>query len=274
MTEEKQTGADAGRSCRKRHTSIVLMIVTELLTAVAAGCSRKLPEEAVKPTAVSVTVSDVSAAQVGDTVRFGSYEQDNDAGNGAEAIEWLVLDKQEGKLLLLSRYALDCKRYHEEYEDVTWETCTLRDWLNSTFFMTAFCEAEQKRIVTTRVKNEDNPEWGTGGGNDTEDKVFLLSTGEAERYFSSGYSVKDPARRVKLTAYAEAQGGLPYRDAKQDSYGTPEYDGNGWWWLRSPGASGLCAAGVSWTGDVWRGSNYICCDNHVVRPALWLNPEE
>ncbi len=344
MTDEKQTEAGAGRSrngSRKRHVRIVFLIAAVLLTAVAAGCSRKPPEEPVKPTAVpavevppeltgtpeatptpevtstpettpmpevaltpeappatepakvpsdtgtafipsgtggrvtftGMTV-DVSAAQVGDTVRFGSYEQDNDTGNGAEAIEWYVLDKQDGKLLLLSRFALDCKRYHEEHEDVTWETCTLRDWLNGTFFTTAFGAAEQGRIVTTRVKNEDNLKWETGGGNDTEDKVFLLSIGETERYFSSDSGVEDPARRVKLTAYAKAQGGHSYCDAEHDSFYTPEYDGNGWWWLRSPGSDGLCAAGVGETGTVWRGSNYILCDNHVVRPALWLNVEE
>lgn len=66
-------------------------------------------------------------AKVGDTVRFGSYEQDNDVSNGTEAIEWFVLDKQDGKFLLLSKKALGAKLYNEGMEDVIWETCTLRN---------------------------------------------------------------------------------------------------------------------------------------------------
>ena len=111
------------------------------------------------------TTAEISKAQVGDTVRFGSYEQDNDKDNGSEAIEWLVLDKQDGKLLLLSKDALDAKPYNEEFKDVTWETCTLRSWLNDTFYSTAFSTAEQGLIATARVKNEDNPKYGTEGGN-------------------------------------------------------------------------------------------------------------
>ncbi|MBP3696995.1 MAG: hypothetical protein J6J45_05560, partial [Clostridia bacterium] len=74
--------------------------------------------------------ADFSDTQVGDYITFGSYEQDNDLSNGKEPIEWLVLDKQDGKVLVISKYALDAKPYNDEYVDVTWETCTLRSWLN------------------------------------------------------------------------------------------------------------------------------------------------
>lgn len=218
------------------------------------------------------TTAEVSEAQPGDTVRFGSYEQDNDESNGTEAIEWLVLDEQDGKLLLLSKYELDAKPYNTENENVTWETCTLRDWLNSTFYTTAFSTAEQERIATTRVRNEANPKYGMNGGNDTEDKVFLLSTGEATRYFDPDPDVYDPVRCAKVTAYARAQGGFVYK-AEYGWYGTTEYDGNGYWWLRSPGAFDNRAALVCEDGKLYLYGRSAGLGDGGVRPAFWLDPE-
>jgi len=208
---------------------------------------------------------EISKARVGDTVRFGSYEQDNNLSNGAEAIEWLVLDKQDGKLLLLSKDALDCKMYNERSERVTWETCTLRNWLNGTFYNTAFSTAERGRIATTKVKNGDNPYYNTEGGNDTEDKVFLLSIGEVLNYFDSDPAVEDPARRAKVTAYAEAQGGWVSSDSG--------YAGNGWWWLRSPGDNVYNAANVGNGGYLDLEGFIVISVNGGVRPAFWLNLE-
>lgn len=66
-------------------------------------------------------------------IKFGHYEQDNDASNGKEAIEWEVLGYEDGELLLISRYILDAVPYNYEWTDVTWETCALRKWLNDDF---------------------------------------------------------------------------------------------------------------------------------------------
>ncbi len=216
------------------------------------------------------SVQEISKASVGDYVTFGSYEQDNNLGNGAEAIEWLVLEKKDGEALLLSRYALDAKPYNEEYVDVTWETCTLRSWLNSEFYRTAFSEKERSSIAETLVRNEDNPEHGTEGGNDTRDKVFLLSLDEVMTYFDADPNAYDPARRVKVTEYAKAQGGWAYSEADKGLYGTMEYDGNGFWWLRSLGCDCYNAAEVDCDGFVSRFGYYVSYDFNVVRPALWI----
>ena len=74
---------------------------------------------------------------VGNVVTFGHYEQDADESNGPEPIEWIVLDVQDGKALLLSKYVLDAKPYYTEGTDITWETCTLRTWLNNYFLNNA-----------------------------------------------------------------------------------------------------------------------------------------
>lgn len=153
----------------------------------------------------------------------------------------------------------------EENTSVTWETCTLRGWLNGTFYNTAFSQTEQGRIATTKVRNEDNPGYGTEGGNDTEDKVFLLSIGEVLNYFDPDPDAYDPARRAKVTAYAKAQGGYVSIDSG--------YAGIGWWWLRAPGCDCLGAAVVDYGGDVYRSGDGVYSLGAVVRPAFWLNLE-
>ncbi len=192
---------------------------------------------------------------IGDYITFGTYEQDNNTANGKEDIEWLVLDRKDGKVLVISKNALDCQQYNTDYTDVTWETCSLRKWLNSTFLSAAFSQTERSAIPTVTVSADKNPNYRTNPGNATQDKVFLLSITEANKYFSS-----DRARQCEATAYAEAQLASVSR-----SYG------NCWWWLRSPGDGQVSAAFVSNVGFV-RGSGYGVNDgNNAVRPALWID---
>ena len=82
-------------------------------------------------------------------ITFGHYEQDNDLANGAEPIEWVVLEVSGNKALLISHYGLDAKPYNTDYIDTTWETCSLRAWLNSDFLNTAFTAEEQTAILTS-----------------------------------------------------------------------------------------------------------------------------
>ena len=145
---------------------------------------------------------------VGDIVFFGSYEIDNNLDNGREPIDWIVLDVRDGKALLLTKYCLDAKAYHnynKEKVDITWEDCTLRAWLNGAFLESSFTEYEKKAILLTDVDNSDaqgNSDWDKTGGNDTQDYVFLLSHHEAfDVYFSS-----DEDRLCIQTEYAVANG--------------------------------------------------------------------
>ena len=122
-------------------------------------------------------------AAVGETVYYGSYERDNDQENGQEEIEWIVLDKKGDRALLLSKYGLDMREYNRAWTDVTWEESTLRGWLNSSFYYTAFTVQEAERIRESIVKAEDNKLYGTEAGSHTKDWVFLLNSSEVERYF-------------------------------------------------------------------------------------------
>ena len=195
------------------------------------------------------------AIAVGQSVFFGHYPQ-TAAGNDNTPIEWLVLDvdTKSNKALLISRYALDCMPYNTSWKDVTWATCTLRTWLNSTFLNNAFTAEEKKAILTTTVDNSKSQGcYGTNGGRNTQDKVFLLSYAEAWKYFKN-----NEARKCQPTAYA----------VKQNA--TKADNGNCWWWLRSPGSSSYSASYVYNGGSLLDYSVYYTTDGSV-RPAFWLN---
>ena len=205
--------------------------------------------------ACSLKALETGAIEVGDTVMFGSYEQDGDVENGTEAIEWVALAKEGDKTLLVSRYALDCQPYNTSRTFVTWEDCTLRSWLNGSFLSTAFTEDEQALIDDTCVTNADNGKCGTLGGNPTVDKVFLLSIDEVETYFSS-----DGDRVCTATAHAKDQGAWMGSNEGCD------------WWLRSPGRDSDYAAYVHTFGNALADGWDVDSGSNAVRPALWINP--
>jgi len=197
----------------------------------------------------------IKTVNVGDIYGFGSYEQDNNKFNGQEDIEWLVLAKEGTKILVISKYALDCQPYNTSYTDVTWETCTLRKWLNNNFINAAFSADEKAMIPTVTVSADKNPDYSTNPGNATQDKVFLLSITEANKYFNSNSAIQ-----CKPTDYAVANGAY-----------VNSSNGNCYWWLRSPGHIQYRAACVNTVGGVYRLGSYVDCDNNAVRPAMWID---
>ena len=209
--------------------------------------------------------------EAGSVVSFGTYPQ-TEAGNDQTPIEWIVLDYDETnrKALLLSRYGLDAAPYNTEYTDITWEKCTLRTWLNGDFLNKAFSAAEQSAILMTNVDNSKSQgysEWNTDGGNNTEDRIFLLSYAEANRYLGVTYDDSNNLKsRVAPTAYALAHGALT-----KDSNMTADGAAAGWWWLRSPGSHQRSVADVYTYGSL--NIYYVNTDFVVVRPAFWLNLE-
>lgn len=199
-------------------------------------------------------------AAVGDKITFGTYEQDNVTSNGTENIEWLVLARENNKILVISDKALDRQLY--DNADVTWENCSLRKWLNDSFLNAAFSEEERALIQSTTLSADKNPEYSSDPGTATTDKVFLLSINEAEKYFNS-----DEARKCAPTAYAKAQGAL----TSSDVYETPSGAATCWWWLRSPGYSQKGAAIVNCDGSVYYFGYGVDYDDVSVRPALWIS---
>ncbi len=181
-----------------------------------------------------------------------------------ERIKWRVLKNDGSTLFLVADKGLDCKNYNETYcFPMTWENCSLRNWLNSEFYGTAFSDGEQVAIVAQNVVNENNPYRDTEGGNDTRDNVYLLSIGEvinSEYGFCENYSVDSVSRKSDASNYAHARGVYISTDSIDSS-----------WWLRSPGYYTSNAANVSRSGRIdGAGCNV---DIHYVMcvPALHIN---
>ena len=189
--------------------------------------------------------------KIGETIEFGNYPQEEDGTE--KPIEWIVMKNEGNQVLLLSKYVLDTKPYNKESKAVTWETSDIRKWLNNEFYTTAFNKAEKGRIQTTLIKNEDNFETKTSGGNDTKDKVFLLSQKEAETLFSN-----KKERIAKATGYTQKTG--VYVNERT----------NALWWLRSPGNGSDAAGTVHWDGWINSDGYYVSYDSDGVRPALYL----
>ena len=217
-------------------------------------------EKARKEPEIRIFGKPLSSVRKGDIIRYGKYYQDTDRQKSP--IEWLVLDVKEKEVLLISRYALDCKQYYHGYTStsITWENCDLRKWLNGDFIKSAFSEEEAERILVSDIKNDDIPQHHKGGNN-TKDRVFCLSISEAEQYFGN-----DESRKCKPTAYARQQGASVYNDCC-------------YWWLRSPYTPGskfgyfwlmkernaACVRTVGSLYPIGRSVNY---DRVAVRPAL------
>ena len=244
--EEKRQAAGT----RKKYAGI--MAVAAVLCAVVVFIMTRvmIPEKACQK-----EMERLAQAEVGSTIQFGKYEQDNVKSNGKEPVEWIVLEKNGNALLVISKNALDCKPFNEINTDKTWEFSTLRTWLNNSFLQAAFSNSELNHIASTNVRAEKNPEYDTAAGRDTQDQVFLLSISEAEKNFLSDYE-----RMCTCTDYAKAQGAYT------------GINGQCWWWLRSPGCDSSIAAYVSsFDGSVNYKGISVNYDSLCIRPAMWIN---
>ena len=174
-------------------------------------------------------------AKVGDYVKFGRYPQTKEGE--VWPVEWQVLAIENNRVLVISRYGLDAKRFDGSSND--WEKSEIRKWLNGEFYNSAFSDEEKARIKSF---NQDN--------------VFLLSKEEAGKYFANS-----DARKCMPTSYAKAKGALKGEN------------GCGYWLLRSPNANLSCFVfGVNRGGGVF-GRYNVSYDIGSVRPALWINLE-
>lgn len=205
----------------------------------------------------NITVNEkrgIGEVSVGDIVKFGSYEQDNVTSNGKEDIEWIVLDINNGKAMLISKDCLDFVRYNATDDDTDWESSYIRSWLNDEFYYKAFSEEERSVIIQSDLDNKSLIS-SVDGGPDTLDKVFLLSASEVNKYFPTPED-----KGCTSTPYAISLG----------AYVNPDRNNNTWWWLRSLGDFQNIAARISSSG-------YIKTDAYVwenaynaVRPVIWV----
>ena len=250
------------------------------------------------------TSAEKSGEQSFEEVTFGTYEQDGDASNGAEDITWYVLDEQDGKKLLISKYVLDAQPFDDTAKDVKWSVSsprpyfdlewadsTLRAWLNGEFKETAFGDTDSAIAKTTNNDTKNNAVHSAETAADpsvheakeTQDDVFLLSVSEAKSYFQN-----NAARVTQPTDYALSKGAYVGTSSAPSDAESRDGDGNAIWWLRTNGYyAGYNAVVVDdgyVHGDGYRASGELHdgFDDHGaveskfggcvgVRPCVWVD---
>ena len=198
--------------------------------------------------------------QAGDKILFGNYE-------------WRVLEVQNNTALIITEYIIEQRAYHNAYKDITWADCSLRKYLNSEFY-DRFTAAEKSRIIPVLNKNPDNQWYGTKGGTDTQDSIFLLSIEETVcRYFGDSSSKLYSPGKNQRYWFERKDKNNSKRIARLEN----RKEGSWWWWLRSPGRVSIKAVYIHGDGNIGIQGNNILKGNISdgeckggLRPALWL----
>lgn len=196
----------------------------------------------------TLTYANIDNAEIGNIVHFGKYEQNGDVSE-TEPIEWVVLAKNEDKLLLISRYIIEKMRFGTS---PYWKKSEIRQWLNNDFYLNSFSDDE--RVKMQRVITSD----------ETDDLIFLLSAEEARLLFKT-----NAMRIARITEYLKNKG---YKD----------YHNNGNWWTRSvsTATNGKGVVPVETEGNVRSaGTNYLAPEKYVytdtgVRPVICIDLAE
>ena len=200
--------------------------------------------------------------QVGDKIIFGRYE-------------WRVLDIKNNAALIITEEIIEQRAYHDVYKDTVWADCELRKYLNGEFY-DKFTATDKSRIIPVTNKNRNNQWYGTNGGEDTQDRIFLLDIEDVVcRYFGDS--------SAKLQNRGKNQNYWFQKKDENNSKRSATFKGSGWWWwLRSPGRINVKAVYVHGDGNIGiQGNNIFRCNISLfhdlgdnkggVRPALWLN---
>ncbi|MCR4556467.1 MAG: DUF6273 domain-containing protein [Saccharofermentans sp.] len=193
----------------------------------------------------SIVIDGVSYS-VGDIYTFGNY--------GEGDISWIILDIDGDNVMLLSEYAIENKMFNAELVETSWENCSVRSWLNSEFIDSAFTEDEKTKILDTDVLSSVNSEYGTQCGNDTVDKVFLLSLDEFETLVPEEY------RCCLVTDYAWRNNVCRYNSNDCCD-----------WFLRTPGTSGKMVVYVTYNGGAYEPGGDVTFSVRGLRPAMWIS---
>ncbi|MCL2399049.1 MAG: GNAT family N-acetyltransferase [Defluviitaleaceae bacterium] len=210
---------------------------------------RPAPEQAQALHAHETDHDDIYSV-VGSLIKFGRYD-------------WRVLDIHDNTALIISDKVIELRKYHDRCESVTWSNCTIRQYLNEDFYDT-FDNAEKSRIVETRIYNYNNPWFGTSGGDDTIDKIFLLCVDEVTKYFGDSRQLRGGNPN---TNYFIDDNFNNTRKAL-DTVASPSR-----WWLRTPGNLPHFVASVTTDGRVAVSGDFVNRSDAFsvgIRPALWL----
>ena len=178
-----------------------------------------------------------------------------------EPIIWQVLAKESDGVAVMSYRLLDAQTFNDYFGAVTWETSSLRRWLNNDFLRFAFSETERDSIVAVEKEADNNPDSGVSGGNATTDTLWILSLKEVVRqdYGFVYTNYPDNTKVAAGTDYAKSQG-LFVAD-----------NGNSNWWQRTPGGAATLVCLVEPDGATRNPYAEACETSNGVRPAFKLD---
>jgi len=176
-------------------------------------------------------------------------------------------------ILIITDEIIERRSYHNIYQEITWADCSLRKYLNGDFY-NEFMETDKAKIIPVKNRNMNNQWYGTNGGKETQDKIFLLSIEEVVcKYF--GDSSENLLNRSKKQFYWFQK--KDKNNDKRIAIFSKESSKGTWWWLRSPGRVGVKAVYIHGNGNIGIQGNNILKGNIAdgkcrggVRPALWL----
>ncbi|MDO4835335.1 MAG: DUF6273 domain-containing protein [Clostridia bacterium] len=206
----------------------------------------------------------LDSPQIGSVIKFGLFEQDDDTENGEEEIEWLVLARNGSRILVISKYILANKHYHE-YSDgkgnvredykVYWEKSTIRQWLNEDFYDSAFGNLHKSKIVTTNVSADRHPQYDTNQGKTTTDNIFLLSYSEVQRYMPT-----EEERQTVQTkkSIGKTMSGKQQREKRE-------------WWTRTTGDEEFHICFVRENGRLHKDGHAAGTMSYGIRPVMWID---
>jgi len=183
--------------------------------------------------------------------------------------DWRVLDIQSNRALIITEDIIEQRPYHDAYKDITWADCALRKYLNGEFY-DKFNATDKSKIIPVINKNLDNQWYGSKGGADTQDSIFLLSIEEVCKYFGDSTSKLQNRGKNQRYWFERKDENNSKRIARLHGK-----EGSWWWWLRSPGRVNVKAVYIFGTdGNIGIKGNISdgkCTGG--VRPALWLKLE-
>jgi hypothetical protein len=241
---------------------VTLLAITIFICLAACGNdSLVLYESPQAPGEDDVFINPFKSVNIGDLIQFGSYN-------------WRVLDIQDGKALILSDMLIELHiPYHSDGGEITWERSSIRQYLNDTLYDSIFNDDERELFAEILLINNDNPWYGTDGGNDTTDRIFLLSIEEVVKYFGDSGQLHDRP----IWDFGMASGISDEYDSSRIAHFEDFVQNNSLehgvaWWLRSTGEDNNKAATISRGGSINIDGLDVSLSEHNggVRPALWL----
>lgn len=234
---------------RRRRKKVAMIAIVSII--ILCGCALILDKIVRQPIEAKKEMQMLKQAKVGDEVLFGRYECDAMIP-GKERVKWIVLQKNENRVMLLAKEGIEGSVYNRKHVQVEWQNADICHFLNEDMFAALFSNYEKKSVLK-------NPESG--------DYISLLSAKEAERLLKG-----DVDRQLTFLVSNAASKGTNVNEVSR----VHQWDSKGyhasWWWLRGEGKS-IFAPIVTVDGEIVTDKKYVNKPNGAVRPVVWVQYE-